>query len=192
MDTDTEIRNAMKRELDRRGWPQQKLADELGVGKSSLSQLLNGDYAKIPASLLNALDALGLKLTVERKPVERTYDPVLTGGSILPQPKPERMVINEIEGERPGYRVEVLGGSFSLVRIPRPNQPGYAELEAINAPGYVWTSAGIRVGGLRQSVLARVEEYAEPGQEPNFDALAREAAHYILQRPPFDPASLCF
>lgn len=67
MDTDAKIREAMRAELQRRTWPQQKLADHLGVSKSSMAQLLSGSYGKIPPSLLQALDALGLELTVQRK-----------------------------------------------------------------------------------------------------------------------------
>ncbi len=67
MNTDSQIREAMLEELRRRGWTQQQLADELGVSKSAVAQLLSGGYGRVPPSLLKALDTLGLQLTVEEK-----------------------------------------------------------------------------------------------------------------------------
>ncbi|WP_229839095.1 MULTISPECIES: helix-turn-helix domain-containing protein [Deinococcus] len=52
----------MRGTLVRKGWTQQRLADELGIGKSAVSQLLSGEYGKIPESLLKALDLLDLDL----------------------------------------------------------------------------------------------------------------------------------
>ncbi|GAA5513799.1 hypothetical protein Dcar01_02547 [Deinococcus carri] len=62
MDTDAQIREAMRAALKARGWTQQQLADHLGVSKSAIAQLLSGAYGKVPSSLLEALDVLGLEL----------------------------------------------------------------------------------------------------------------------------------
>lgn len=57
----------MREELTSRGWTQQQLADQIGISKSAMAQLLGGSYGKIPGSLLQALDALGLELIAQPK-----------------------------------------------------------------------------------------------------------------------------
>ena len=57
----------MRHALKERGWNQQQLADQLGVSKSAVAQLLGGSYGRVPSSLLEALDALGLEVTVQPK-----------------------------------------------------------------------------------------------------------------------------
>lgn len=59
-----QIREAMKEALKGRGWTQQQLADELGVSKSAVAQLLSGAYGKIPSSLVEALNVLDLEIRV--------------------------------------------------------------------------------------------------------------------------------
>lgn len=70
MDTDSQIRTALKAEMIRRGWSQQQLADQLGISKSAMAQILSGKYGKIPQSLIDVLNALDLELTVQSKPNE--------------------------------------------------------------------------------------------------------------------------
>lgn len=65
MGANTEIREAMRQALHKRGWTQEQLASELGITKSAVTQLLNGHYGKIPQSLLNALEALDLELVAQ-------------------------------------------------------------------------------------------------------------------------------
>lgn len=57
----------MREALKSRGWTQARLADQLGVHTSAVAQILNGHYGKIPQSLLDALEALDLELTVQPK-----------------------------------------------------------------------------------------------------------------------------
>lgn len=64
MDTDTRIRDGMKAALEARGWTQQQLAETLGISKSAMAQLLGGSYARVPESLVRALDALGLEIVL--------------------------------------------------------------------------------------------------------------------------------
>lgn len=64
MDTNLRVREAMKAAARRRGMTHAQLASRLGIKQPSVTQLLNGAYGNIPQSLLEALDALGLELTV--------------------------------------------------------------------------------------------------------------------------------
>ncbi|GHF65135.1 hypothetical protein GCM10017781_46090 [Deinococcus metalli] len=54
----------MRAAVRRRGLTHAQLASRLGIKQPSVTQLLNGTYGKIPQSLLEALDALGLEITV--------------------------------------------------------------------------------------------------------------------------------
>ena len=58
----------MKAAARRRGMTHAQLASRLGIKQPSVTQLLNGTYGKIPQSLLKALDALGLEITVVESP----------------------------------------------------------------------------------------------------------------------------
>lgn len=64
MDANLRIREAMKAAVSRRGLTHAQLANRLGIKQPSVTQLLNGSYGKVPKSLLEALDALGLELQV--------------------------------------------------------------------------------------------------------------------------------
>ena len=57
----------MRQALKDKGWTQQQLADHLGVSKSAIAQLLSGAYGKVPGSLLEAADALGLEIVARPK-----------------------------------------------------------------------------------------------------------------------------
>lgn len=64
MDANLRIREAMKAAVRRRGLTHAQLANRLGIKQPSVTQLLNGSYGKVPQSLLEALDALGLEIQV--------------------------------------------------------------------------------------------------------------------------------
>ncbi|WP_291425612.1 XRE family transcriptional regulator [Deinococcus sp.] len=68
MDTNLRVREAMKAAARRRGLTHAQLASRLGIKQPSVTQLLNGTYGKIPQSLLEALDVLGLEITVIESP----------------------------------------------------------------------------------------------------------------------------
>ena len=181
MDTDTEIRNAMRAELERRGWPQQRMADEMGVSKSSLSQLLSGDYSKVPPSLLKALDTLGLKLAVVPK-----YDPPYTQARILP--RPAHLKLTNLQDGR-GWEVQGPGVSFKLIHPSSAQERD--RLASIGAHGYRWTMNGLELCSPLHATLVRVEVVGAPGgYVMDFDTVAQEAAHQLLQRP-LDPSGGC-
>lgn len=57
----------MRESMSDHGYTQVQVAERLGIKQSSFNQMLNRRYGRIPESLLRALDALNLKLTVEPK-----------------------------------------------------------------------------------------------------------------------------
>lgn len=67
METDRRIREAIEEEIRLRGLSGPELARLLGVTKSHVYQILGGNRAKIPLSLIRLLDALGLELVVRKK-----------------------------------------------------------------------------------------------------------------------------
>lgn len=61
-----EIREAVRVELARKNWNRAKLADEAGVSRQFISEMLNGRAANVPPSWDKVFSLLGLKLTVVR------------------------------------------------------------------------------------------------------------------------------
>jgi transcriptional regulator with XRE-family HTH domain len=61
-----QIREALRSAVREQGLTHAKLAERLGITQPSVSQLLNGSYGKVPQSLIEVLDVLGLELTVTK------------------------------------------------------------------------------------------------------------------------------
>ena len=57
----------MREAMAEQGLSQQNVAEHLGVSRSRVGHLLSGARGRIPQSILDLLDALGLELTVRRK-----------------------------------------------------------------------------------------------------------------------------
>jgi len=66
-ETDQTIRQAIREAMLSQGLTQAELAQKLGVKQPSVAQLISGKYGAVPASLLNALDALGLEIVIQPK-----------------------------------------------------------------------------------------------------------------------------
>lgn len=62
-----ELRAEIRAELARRRVRQVELAQELDVSRTHLSNMLNGQRGKLPATWARLLDHLGLELTVRSK-----------------------------------------------------------------------------------------------------------------------------
>jgi transcriptional regulator with XRE-family HTH domain len=62
-ETDKRIRDAIRKRIDNEA----ELARQMGVTRSHINQLLNGSRGKIPQSLIDLLDAVGLRLEVVPK-----------------------------------------------------------------------------------------------------------------------------
>jgi predicted XRE-type DNA-binding protein len=67
MDTNQRIKSAMRQKMAKDGISQSELAQRLGIKQPSVAALLSPNKAKVPESLLNGLDALGLELVVQPK-----------------------------------------------------------------------------------------------------------------------------
>ena len=72
MDPNERIKERMKQALLEQGMTKAALARKLGVKPQSVDVLFKPDKAKVPESLLHALEALNLELTVQ--PSSRTKD----------------------------------------------------------------------------------------------------------------------
>ena len=59
---DQRIRDRIRTEMTAQGLTQAELARRLGIRPPSLSQVLSGPRGKVPQSLLDVLDALGLTI----------------------------------------------------------------------------------------------------------------------------------
>jgi predicted transcriptional regulator len=62
-----DLRAELRAELARRRIKQTDLARELGVSRTHLSNMLNGQRGQLPATWERLLDHLGLELTVRAK-----------------------------------------------------------------------------------------------------------------------------
>lgn len=67
MDTDERIREEIERALEHKGWGYADLARAMGVTRSHTQQIVSGRRGKIPKSLIDTLEALGLELCVREK-----------------------------------------------------------------------------------------------------------------------------
>ncbi|GBF06692.1 XRE family transcriptional regulator [Deinococcus aerius] len=66
MDMNLRIRRQLQEAVRAQGLTRAQLAKLLGVKPPAVSQLLNGTYGKIPQSLIDVLEVLGLELTVTK------------------------------------------------------------------------------------------------------------------------------
>lgn len=66
MDMNLRVRSQMQEAVREQGLTHAQLAKLLGVKPPAVSQLLKGTYGKIPQSLIDALQVLGLELTVTK------------------------------------------------------------------------------------------------------------------------------
>jgi transcriptional regulator with XRE-family HTH domain len=62
-----EIAEAVRIELARRNWSRAKLADEAGVSRQMISEMLNNKRARVPESWQKVFDLLELEVTVKRR-----------------------------------------------------------------------------------------------------------------------------
>ncbi len=61
-----DIREAVRIELAKRNWRQKDLAEETGLSKQYLSQMLSGKAGSLPGSWEKVLETLKLRLVVAR------------------------------------------------------------------------------------------------------------------------------
>lgn len=67
MDPNARIKEAMRRRMAEQGVSQVELARRLGIKQPSVAGILSQGRAKVPQSLIDALDALDLELVVRPK-----------------------------------------------------------------------------------------------------------------------------
>ena len=67
-DIEADWRRAVREAMAERNLTHQDVADLLGVSRSRVGHLLSGARGRIPESVTELLDALGLELVVRRKP----------------------------------------------------------------------------------------------------------------------------
>jgi transcriptional regulator with XRE-family HTH domain len=75
---DAQIRNQLEGFMNVFGITKAELARDLGVTRQAVGQLLSGDRGKIPESLTDALDVLGLGLEVTISDKSKVHDRLLS------------------------------------------------------------------------------------------------------------------
>lgn len=65
------IRQAVRVELARRNSSQARLADDVGVSRQYISDIMSGKSGNVPSVWGRIFDELGLELTVKSKPEEK-------------------------------------------------------------------------------------------------------------------------
>ena len=62
-----QIRAAVKEVLSEKGMTQEQIAMQLGVPRTQINRMLNGDIGKVPESWTALADALGLEVVIQAK-----------------------------------------------------------------------------------------------------------------------------
>lgn len=65
--TDQTIREAIKTAMGEQKLTQKELADKLGIKQPSVADVIGGRRGRVPQSLIDILEALGLELTARKK-----------------------------------------------------------------------------------------------------------------------------